>query len=372
MKILLIEPYYTDSHKQWTKGFLHHGDWEVQILSLPGRHWKWRMHAAAIYLAEQWRKLAWKPDLVIASEMMDLAQFRSLSRDLMADIPLWLYFHENQLTYPFSDKDTDHKYQRDNHYAFINFTSMLVADHVIFNSQYHRDVLFDELPDWLMRFPRPHLPVDVELMRTKCSVIPPALFLSEIVHSGRKGVAKVPVIVWNHRWEYDKNPELFFDTLFDLSRDGLSFQLIVMGGAYAQVPEIFAQARKKLQAHILHWGYVNNQQDYYRWLAQGDIVVSTSRQDFYGISVLEAIYAGCWPLLPNRLAFPEHIPEDFQSMCLFNQDEELGSYIKRCCQKLDRLQRQHPKLKERIRAYDVNQVNLQYQALFDHLSSFSG
>ena len=24
------------------------------------------------------------------------------------------------------------------------------------------------------------------------------------------------VILWNHRWEYDKNPELFFTTLFDL------------------------------------------------------------------------------------------------------------------------------------------------------------
>ena len=145
-----------------------------------------------------------------------------------------------------------------------------------------------------------------------------------------------------------------------------------MGAAYPQVPEIFVQARKKLREHILHWGYVDNQQVYYRWLGQGDIVISTSRQDFYGISVLEAVYAGCWPLLPNRLAFPEHIPEDFQPMCLFEKDEELGFAIKRCCQKLDQLQKLHSKLKEWIRAYDVNQVNLQYQVLFDQLSSFSG
>ena len=39
------------------------------------------------------------------------------------------------------------------------------------------------------------------------------------------------------------------------------------------------------------------------WLA--DILPVTSIQEFFGISVLEAIYCKTYPLLPNRLTYPE-------------------------------------------------------------------
>ena len=48
MKILILEPFFTGSHKDWAEGFKFHSKHEVQILSLPGRFWKWRMHGGAI------------------------------------------------------------------------------------------------------------------------------------------------------------------------------------------------------------------------------------------------------------------------------------------------------------------------------------
>lgn len=34
-------------------------------------------------------------------------------------------------------------------------------------------------------------------------------------------------IVWPHRWEFDKNPQLFFDTMFRLKANNVNFQVFM-------------------------------------------------------------------------------------------------------------------------------------------------
>ncbi len=41
------------------------------------------------------------------------------------------------------------------------------------------------------------------------------------------------------------------------------------------------------------------------------IVVSTAWHEFFGISVIEAVRAGCRALLPRRLSYPELFPKEF-------------------------------------------------------------
>ena len=79
---------------------------------------------------------------------------------------------------------------------------------------------------------------------------------------------------------------------------------------------------------IVQYGYVNDRSQYHAWLDRGAVVVSTAIQENFGIAVLDAIARGCHPLLPNRLSYPELIPEAFHSACLY---ESTGDLANRLC-----------------------------------------
>jgi len=90
-----------------------------------------------------------------------------------------------------------------------------------------------------------------------------------------------------------------------LAAGGVDFQLVVMGESFRATPPIFTEARTRLAGRIIHFGYAASPAEYSAWLKRGDVVVSTATHEFFGIAVVEAVRAGCRPLLPNRLAYPE-------------------------------------------------------------------
>ena len=55
-------------------------------------------------------------------------------------------------------------------------------------------------------------------------------------------------------------------------------------------------------------GFVEDLGQYRALLARADVVLSTALHDFQGLSILEATAAGCLPLVPDRLAYPEIFP----------------------------------------------------------------
>ncbi len=326
MKILIIEPYFTGSHKQWAEGYKRHSSHDIKILSIKGQFWKWRMHGGAITLAKMFDAMDWLPDLILATDMLDLNTFLSLTRDKSNGIPTALYFHENQLSYPWSPDDRDIKNKRDSHYGFINYSSALAADRVFFNSKFHMRSFLDALNPFLKQFPDYQELGTIDIIKEKSEVLFLGMDLTRFREYALRKDSR-PNILWNHRWEYDKNPKSFFSVLKRVKNESNDFGLVILGENFSKSPKVFEESKKEFKNQIVHWGYLDSFEEYAKWLWKSHIIPVTSNQEFFGGSVMEAIYCGVWPILPNRLTYPELIPKIFHKDNTYNTEEELCKKI---------------------------------------------
>lgn len=362
LNILLVEPYFGGSHAAWATGYQQHSKHKVTLLTLPAQFWKWRMQGGAVTLARLFEERACQPDLIVASDMLDLTIFRALTG---VDVPCVLYFHENQLTYPQNTRQ-NHGWQ----YGFINYVSALAADFCLFNSGFHRDTFFDTLPRMLKHFADYNELDSIRALRQHCDVLPLGLGLQRLDTCRPQGAVRnqEPLIMWNHRWEEDKNPRLFLDTLCQLKDDGLSFKVVLAGENTRQRTPEFETACRYLGPRIVqHYGYIEHFADYARWLWQADYAVSTAYQDFFGIAVAEAMYCECVPLLPHRLNYPALIPESQQAACLYDNDG-LYALLKQHLS-VDAPVADTAALRASISRYDWAQMAAVYDAVFIRLAA---
>ena len=320
LNVLLIEAYYGGSHRLWADGYQQHSSHHIHLLTLPAQAWKWRMQGGAVTLARIFLEGEFKPDIVLASDMMNLATFQALTRSRTADIPFALYFHENQLTYPQNSRQ-HHGWR----YGFINYVSAMSADKILFNSHFHMNAFFDELPRMLKHFYDYNELASIDILKERASVLPLGLDLErydEYTIASEQASDEQPLIVWNHRWEEDKNPQLFLKTLLRLIDEDIDFGVAIVGEKVRHSWEEFDQVSQALGKRLLYYGFVPTFEEYAQLLQDADYVVSTAYQEFFGGSVTEAIYCGCVPVLPNRLNYPALIPELYHEQCLYDTDDD--------------------------------------------------
>lgn len=305
LKVLALEPYYGGSHKAFLEGWMQHSRHEWTLLSLPPWKWKWRMRHSAITLSSQTAvrvKAGEKWDIIFCSDMLNLAEYLGLAPQSIQKLPSVVYFHENQLTYPVA-----HPQEFDFHYVLTNLITALAATEVWFNSSYHQDIFLDELRDFLKRMPDYHPLEAVDDIRHKSLVRYPG------IHQFPKRGERIPGpmrIVWAARWEHDKNPELFFKSLRILKARKIEFRISVIGEQFRQVPDVFNSAKQEFSDYIDRWEYQQKRHDYEAALLEADVFVSTADHEFFGISVLEGVAAGAFPLVPQKLAYPETLELD--------------------------------------------------------------
>ncbi|MDH3296647.1 MAG: DUF3524 domain-containing protein, partial [Acidimicrobiia bacterium] len=235
MRVFLLEPYHTGSHAAWAEGWARHSRHDVELLTLPGRFWKWRVHGSSVSLAEMTGALVsdgGPPDAVVASGMTDLPTYLGLTRKIIGNPTTMLYLHENQLTYPESPRTRG----VDLSYAFINWRSMLAADAVVFNSEFHRHEFQTALPVFLRNFPDERHSHLIPAVEAKTGVAPVGVDLARLLAPRR---SNPPLILWNQRWEYDKDPEAVFDGLYAVAGKGYDFEVAICGENFRQSPDEF-------------------------------------------------------------------------------------------------------------------------------------
>lgn len=300
MRILALEPYYGGSHKAFLDGWSDRSRHQFTILGLPAHSWKWRMRQAAVFFSEQLAERASRGeewDCLYCSDMLNLAEFRGLCPQTVANLPTVAYFHENQLTYP-----VQHEFERDFHFAYTNFTTCLSANQIWFNSAFHRHDFLDALPRLLKRMPDFQNVELVEPIAAKSFIFHPGIDSMPARSPQPTGPLR---ILWAARWEHDKDPAFFFAAMRVLKSAGVKFRLNVIGEQFREVPDVFAVAQAEFSQEIDRWGFQSTRETYMDTLLASDVVVSTARHEFFGLSILEAIAAGAYPLLPHRLSYPE-------------------------------------------------------------------
>ena len=315
MKFLFLESFFGGSHRDFACGLRDHSRHEITLCTLPARFWKWRMRGAALHFART-MPCPGDYDALIATDLLSLSDLKMLRGQELP--PTLVYFHENQITYPLAQGET-----RDVQFGFTDITTALAADRILFNSRTHYTEFFAALPGFIKMMPEFHPLWVLDAIAAKAGVLHPGCRFPV----GRPGLANPepgpPLIVWNHRWEFDKNPTDFFGALDAMIGRGLDFKLALLGKNFQKVPKPFLAAKEELADRIVCYGFEKSRGAYRDWLRRGTIVISTARQENFGISMVEAIRHGCLPLLPDRLAYPEILPADFHDRCLYTDQTDL-------------------------------------------------
>ncbi len=309
MRILALEPYYGGSHRAVLDGLVEHTEAEWTLLTLPARKWKWRMRGAAITMAEEVRRMhaeGARFDLVFASTFVNLAEFFGMAGDAVAGTPSIVYFHENQLVYP-----NQHIAEWDFQFPLTNITSALAASACLFNTDWTLRTFLDEIPPFIKAFPDHQPKCLAERIAAKSAVIPPPFDPAPFDAVEPTRGARVR-IVWPHRWEHDKDPETFFRVVTLLADEDLDFEVAIAGQAFAERPDVFGRAEEALGDRLVHIGEPEGRGEYAELLASSDIAVSTAVNEFFGLAMIEAAYAGCYPLVPDRLAYQDVYPAEFR------------------------------------------------------------
>ncbi|MDO9107606.1 MAG: DUF3524 domain-containing protein, partial [Coriobacteriia bacterium] len=194
----------------------------------------------------------------------------------------------------------------------------LAATACAFNSAYTLRSFAEEIPGFLKAFPDHHPTGVAEAILAKSRVIAPpfdpapfdAVLSPGSVASAPR--AARPRIVWPHRWEHDKDPETFFAAVTSLAQEGLEFEVAVAGQSFRDTADAMQLAAAALGDRLVHVGEPATREEYAALLVGSDIAVSTATNEFFGLAMIEACYAGCTPVVPDRLAYPDVYPPEYR------------------------------------------------------------
>jgi hypothetical protein len=222
-------------------------------------------------------------------------------------MPCIYYYHENQFAYPESPRQS-----RPIEPLMVNLYGALAADSLVFNSQWNLDSFLVGVEGLLKSMPDEIPPGILAQLAAKACVLPVPLLPAQ--HSAKT----LPPfdqhnplhVVWNHRWEFDKGPDLLL-ALIEALPAGLPLRWHIVGQQFRQQPPQFAAIKKLLEGQLASWGFCADKQTYQAILAQSHVVLSTAWHDFQGLAVLEAASLGAVPLVPQGLAYPEWFGADY-------------------------------------------------------------
>lgn len=313
LRIDVVEPFFAGSHRAWAEGWATHSRHDVCLHTMPGSAWRWRMRGAAVTIAPRLvadAEQRGSPDLLVVSDMVDLGDLLARTRLTHGRVPVVLYLHENQLTYPRRPGEP-----LDTGLAWITWRNLTFADEIWCNSAFHRDELLGALPELLHGVPDHDHTDLLSGVAGRMRVLPVGV---DIPAPGPR--ERPPLILSNQRWHHDKDVDAVVRALLRLAESGVEFRVAVIGdhrgGHAAEIDPLL----DRLGGRVIARG-LQDRAAYESLVGRADIVVSAAKNEFFGVAVVEAVGAGAVPVLPDAVAYPEIIPAEFHPVALYARGE---------------------------------------------------
>lgn len=323
-RVLLIEPFYGGSHRQlidFLTNLLQTQEVKHDLITLPAKKWHWRARTGALFMSKN-IPVDRKYKVLFCSSVLNLAELIGLRKNLTCALKI-IYFHENQFVYP-----QQCELDRDFQYGYNTILSAMVADVVVFNSHYNKNSFLGNISSHLRKQPDFRVTGLEEEIEPKCQVIYFPVVIKKPLKTFTRN-SEILHIVWPHRWEHDKNPNMFFETLFKLKDEGVKFILSVLGESYVDPMPVFKVAQEKLASNLKHFGRLESKEEYIEVLCSAHVAVSTAKHEFFGVAMMEAVKCGCYPLVPHALVYPELYPDEY----LYTTSQQLLKKLRNFCQK---------------------------------------
>lgn len=322
-RILVLSSYHSDISVYWAArlGELF-PEAELKLVSLPPQNFAWRVRGAALrFIHQETAALNDSYDLLLVTSHCDLATLRGLSPAL-ASIPTVLCFLDN----PFALAE-GHRASGGTDAQMNALYAAECADQCWFNSRHNLTsfmsgvaALLDKQPD--------EVPAGVVPSLLAKSVVLPIPLSQDVFDEASGPQSNTELrILWNHRWGFEKGPERLLAFAKALGQSDLSAKLVLVGPRNEQIPMSMAELIEQHADLIAFNQPVSDRQLYKACLVQADVVLSTARQDFQGIDVMEAAAMGCVPLLPDRLSYPEYFPELARFHSVPDADQEATNAV---------------------------------------------
>jgi glycosyltransferase involved in cell wall biosynthesis len=316
-----FEPLPVGSHQQIAAAYRNRSRHWISLVTVPYcGSWIDSYFAGSEILAEYIRKNSEKTDVLVATDLFPLADACMRGAKIGGNnLPVVLINLEHQFGWPLDKKDK----MRFSTLPFSSVASVLVSNISVFQTQYSLHSFLNGLKEIVSE-------KIYKKITSKCRIIPAGVDLTSLLPRRKNSNDEATTILFNHRCDSDKNIVAFFKAARVLKNQGYNFKIIITGSPNNLTTVEIRYNLKFLRDHIEHFGWVESRSEYADLLWRSDVVVSTSYQEFFGISVIEGIFCDCFAILPNKLTYPEIIPAEYHDRHLYGSFDELVNRLKWC------------------------------------------
>lgn len=344
-RILVYEPFYKGSHKQYIDGFLKTFSDVVVNISCPYTDNNKIRFLSSFFLMDKLKTMDLSNfHFLYTSNWVDITQIKVLHKFVIITRMHETFFEFNDVKTNFATK-IGHNVN--------DVAAALYSDCLLFNSESHKN-RFMILIEKLFKFiGLGNIDSLLKIVRYKSKVLYLGLDLPEV----KNVVKKDRSFIWNHNSKKYKNPRMAINFFQKLCEYDNKFSLTWLGGNVDEV----TRSLNRLTCELNILGYVNKEK-YLEELKKSKYVISTSDNDNFGISVIEAINCECIPLLKNLDVFNELYP----TVTKFENIDELFTMVIGDFNNSKKLVFD-PKLKELVLQFDWKNYRINYCSLFKEI-----